>query len=1276
MAYMDDQAIERERTRQKILEGKAPLLGDDTATALHALGVNLGVVPRGTPPSQTLELLHNLVKGPKGVDVKDTPALQAPMLAPGRTPSTTHGVWKNDGELGSVLSGLFGNAKGSALKQYLEQNKAAQQANGAKIADHVRKGRAAPIAPPMGAEGGPAASDAIPGLKPGFDASKLPPGSPAAVAYMHENAPGGAVRGYEKGSTAPGDVEIHQAYGPGDKYGNAPPKPFTSIVTHWTGGDSLESALNTAKSGDPSRGGGRFGYHYYIDKDGKVYQGAPLDARTNHVKGPGAGQRSDRPDISNSNAIGISTVGSGEPNEAQRASAAKLIPQLQRQFNIKQENIVGHGQIQAGDRHKDEGQSIIKAARDAPPPGPSTPAWDKGLPAQADPRTNWPSPTETTPADKLTAEPPKGVGPQSSLETKGTSGSTEFSSQSRTRPADTKVANAPAASLVPSELLPGGQASAGGGGALADQRAPYKAIADANPSVRETMAAIMIAEDGSAAGRQGVAEAMMNRVNSRGEPFAKAMDPAYHADYMVKDPAKFQSRLAEIRNNPQLKAEMYALQDKAFAGSNITNLATDYASGGTAAKSRTNSTPTFTSEGGSQFFRKDIRPDEHGPDNVRNIQEWHKKTEAALKNPQTQVAQAPTANPKDVGSATSTMRDAVSGYLAEKGVPGSGGAGTVSQPAERGPTAAQPASVFDKGASAVPVAGVGGLQDPANEVATTATTLYDEGAAKLNEIKPPQAVAPPPAAQAAQAPPSATAPPPAAAAVMTPPPAPPPRAAAPPPPPAPPPAPVNPAHAVLDGRVSALAQKIMPGMAAFLPDKYGSQTARALLTNPELKDTIGPYLTKENLSKAGITPQQLQDAIKEGPPKNLGKRSDLGTSGATDISAQSRQGGVQNVGLFDAIKERLSPTPSITSEQFKNMNTPAESASTRAIQSNMPELDRFEYGGRDVPAPMPVINPADPRSGTEVARVPFGTPDYPLRELNSGQSSVRYGPPGVRGEGQRQLGERLGMDRKPNFDVGSQPAVQNADGSISTVRTLGFNDGGKEVNVPSVPAEGGRIMSNEEAFQRYKDTGRHLGKYDTVDQANAAAEALHQQEALQQSQHPQGQQPTVPPELAKAFEFAFKDESRAPSMTPVPPEAMPVLPSQVAPPAQNPGGGGASGLSLAPSGLASLPTGGFTPGAPASQGGSIAMAGTLPAIETSTFSTPLLDTTATGSPFGASSLSPIPFNTLNNWGWGGMGSGFSGGGGFDFGGGGGGGFDFGGGLGGGMMMPMSFGAGG
>jgi hypothetical protein len=244
-----------------------------------------------------------------------------------------------------------------------------------------------------------------------------------------------------------------------------------------------------------------------------------------------------------------------------------------------------------------------------------------------------------------------------------------------------------------------------------------------------------------------------------------------------------------------------------------------------------------------------------------------------------------------------------------------------------------------------------------------------------------------------------------------------------------------------------------------------------------------------------------------------------------------------------------------------------------------------------------------------------------------------------------------------NIDPASQPAVQNADGSISTVRTIGVGEeGGREVNIPTVPQEGGRIMSDQVAVQRYQDTGRHLGKYDSVDAAGRGAEALHQTEAREISQQPKGQQPTITPEMAKAIENAMKDQGRVPQAPVIPPEAQPVLPSQVAPMPgpQGPGGGGGAGLPLAPNGLN---TGGFQPGMamPGSQGGSIAMAGMLPPIQNATFSTPLLDSMATNQPFGSSSLSPIPFETLGGWGWGG--GGFGGGGGFDFGGG----FDIGGG---------------
>src|SRR5579864_1179605 len=72
---------------------------------------------------------------------------------------------------------------------------------------------------------------------------------------------------------------------------------------------------------------------------------------------------------------------------------------------------------------------------------------------------------------------------------------------------------------------------------------------------------------------------------------------------------------------------------------------------------------------------------------------------------------------------------------------------------------------------------------------------------------------------------------------------------------------------------------------------------------------------------------------------------------------------------------------------------------------------------------------------------------------------------------QKMQGTLVGP-QAPTLDPGSQPAVQNPDGSISTVRTAGFNIDGKEVNLPTVSPEG-KIMSNEEAIDQYRRTGKH-----------------------------------------------------------------------------------------------------------------------------------------------------------------------------------------------------------
>lgn len=76
-----------------------------------------------------------------------------------------------------------------------------------------------------------------------------------------------------------------------------------------------------------------------------------------------------------------------------------------------------------------------------------------------------------------------------------------------------------------------------------------------------------------------------------------------------------------------------------------------------------------------------------------------------------------------------------------------------------------------------------------------------------------------------------------------------------------------------------------------------------------------------------------------------------------------------------------------------------------------------------------------------------------------------------------------------NLPLDIQNRAQNEDGTISTVRTISIGTDQGEVLIPTVID--GKVVSDEEAIQHFKQTGENFGTFKTPEEADAYADALH-----------------------------------------------------------------------------------------------------------------------------------------------------------------------------------------
>lgn len=224
--------------------------------------------------------------------------------------------------------------------------------------------------------------------------------------------------------------------------------------------------------------------------------------------------------------------------------------------------------------------------------------------------------------------------------------------------------------------------------------------------------------------------------------------------------------------------------------------------------------------------------------------------------------------------------------------------------------------------------------------------------------------------------------------------------------------------------------------------------------------------------------------------------------------------------MIDTPDSMVDPRPGKILSTYVN-STPAQGVATGAAAVRAGTQQPLAQQ----PAAAPIAQPANIDSREKLdawfqtlpaTQTTFTGADGVVRKIPARAASAA---PAAAGAPQPAAPAAAGMLEPGNINLNARPVVKNGEG-YSTVYSMSFNEGGKEVLIPKVAADGSGILSDKAAIEQYRSTGQFLGKFATPEAATTYAKALHEDQAklYAPTMNEQGKivQPTPPVPAAAA----------------------------------------------------------------------------------------------------------------------------------------------------------------